>query len=253
MQDILNALSKGLKSQLQPKMLLLMLWPMLFALLFWGGVFWWFWDAWAGQLILLAREVGLEARLIEWGFVWIAQGLITLLLFSMLLPAVYVTSLLFAAVFAMPVILNFVVARDYPDLEMKRGGTFTGSVWNALFAVVVFLVLWIVTLPLWLIPFGALVVPTLLSAYINRRLFMYDALMDHASREEFQQIKARANGRLFGLGAILGFVHYIPILNFFTPIYIGLAYIHFCLGALRRLREEPAHHLSPPLSSIPNS
>ena len=31
MQEILNALSKGLKSQMQPKMLLLMLWPMLLA------------------------------------------------------------------------------------------------------------------------------------------------------------------------------------------------------------------------------
>ena len=253
MQEIFNALSKGLKSQLQPKMLLLMLWPMLLALLFWGGVFWWFWDVWAGQLIQLARGMGLEARLVEWGFVWIAQGLVTLLLFSMLLPAVYVTSLLFAAVFAMPLILSFVVARDYPDLEMKRGGTFAGSVWNALFAVLVFLILWIVTLPLWLIPFGVLVVPTLLSAYINRRLFMYDALMDHASAEEFAQIKARDSGRLLSLGAVLGFVHYIPILNFFTPIYIGLAYIHFCLTALQRLREASAPHLSTPLSSIPNS
>ena len=253
MQEILNALSKGLKSQTQPKMLLLMLWPMLLALVFWGGVFWWFWDVWAGELFKLAQGMGLEARLVEWGFVWIAHGLITFLMFSLLIPAVYVTTLLFAAVFAMPMMLNFVVARDYPNLEMKRGGTFMGGVWNALFAVLVFLILWIVTLPLWLIPFGALVVPILLSAYINRRLFMYDALMDHASREEFQQIKVRANGRLFGLGAILGFVHYIPILNFFTPIYIGLAYIHFCLTALQRLREESAHHLSPPFSSIPNS
>ena len=253
MQEILNALSKGLKSQLQPKMLALIMWPMLLALLFWAGVFWWFWDAWAGALLQLVQGLGLETRLLEWGFAWIAHWLITLLLLSLLLPAVYVTSLFFAAVFAMPVMLNFVVVRDYPDLEMKRGGTFMGGVWNALFAVVVFLILWIVTLPLWLIPFGALVVPTLLSAYINRRLFMYDALMDHASREEFAQIKARASGRLFGLGAILGFVHYIPILNFFTPIYIGLAYIHFCLGALQRLREEPTHYLSTPLSSIPNS
>lgn len=237
MQVILDALSKGLKSQMQPKMLALTLWPMLLALLFWGGVFWWFWDAWAGSLVILTQEAGLEPRLAEWGFAWVAHWLITLLLLSLLLPAVYVTSLLFAAVFAMPVMLNFVVARDYPDLEMKQGGTFMGSVGNGLIAVGVFLILWIITLPLWLIPFGALVVPTLLSAYLNRSLFMYDALMDHASREEFEQIKVRANGRLFGLGAILGFVHYIPILNFFTPIYIGLAYIHFCLGELQRLRE----------------
>ena len=253
MQSVMDALGRAFKSQLTPKMLVLAVWPMLLALLFWGGVFWWFWDSWAGGLTSLVKSYGAEAQLIDWGFAWVAHWLITLLLLSLLLPAVYVTSLLFAAVFAMPVMLNFVVARDYPDLEMKRGGTFMGSVWNGLIVVVVFLILWIVTLPLWLIPFGALVVPTLLSAYLNRRLFMYDALMDHASREEFEQIKACANGRMFTLGAILGFVHYIPILNFFTPIYIGLAYIHFCLGELQRLRKNPADYLSPSLSSIPNS
>ena len=92
MQDILNALSKGLKSQLQPKMLVLTLWPMLLALLFWGGGFWWFWDAWSGELLRLAQGMELEEQLVDWGFAWIAHGLITLLLLSLLLPAVYVTS-----------------------------------------------------------------------------------------------------------------------------------------------------------------
>ena len=186
MDTILDALGKGLKSQLQAKMLALTLWPMLLALLFWGGVFWWFWDAWAGGLLLLAQGWEVEAQLIDWGFAWVAHWLITLLLLSLLLPVVYVTSLVFAAVFAMPVMLNFVVARDYPDLEMKRGGTLMGGVWNGLVVAVLFLVLWIVTLPLWLIPFGVLVVPTLLSAYLNKRLFMYDALIDNARREELK-------------------------------------------------------------------
>jgi CysZ protein len=164
--------------------------------------------------------------------------LVVALLMSLLLPAVYVSSLVFTAVFAMPVMLKFVVARDYPDLEMKHGGTLLGSVWNSLLVVVIYLLLWIITLPFWLVPFGVIVMPILLSAYLNQRLFPYDALMDHASRDEFRQIQQRSRGGLFGLGAILGFAHYIPILNFFTPIYIGLAYIHFCLAQLQRLRAE---------------
>lgn len=237
MQAILDALGRGFKSLLTPKMLALTLWPMLLALLFWGGLAWLFWDQWAGDLTMLAQQSGIEDRLVQWGFIWLAHWLIVALLLSLLLPAVYVSSLVFTSLFAMPVMLKFVVARDYPDLEMKHGGTFMGSIWNSLIVVVIYLVLWVVTLPLWLIPFGALIIPILLSAYLNQRLFSYDALMDHASREEFEQIQARMQGESFGLGAILGFAHYIPILNFFTPIYIGLAYIHFCLGRLRRLRE----------------
>lgn len=238
MQDIFNALGRGFKSLLTPKMLVLTLWPMLLALLFWGGLAWLFWDQWAGALTEIARQNGIEDRLLQWGFVWLAHWLVVALLMSMLLPAVYVSSLVFTAVFAMPVMLKFVVARDYPDLEMKHGGTLLGSVWNSLLVVVIYLLLWIITLPFWLVPFGVIVMPILLSAYLNQRLFPYDALMDHASRDEFRQIQQRSRGGLFGLGAILGFAHYIPILNFFTPIYIGLAYIHFCLAQLQRLRAE---------------
>jgi hypothetical protein len=236
MNDILDALTRAFKSLMHPKMLALTLWPMLLALLFWGGIAWYFWDQWVAGLNGYAQSIGAEAKLMEWGFAWLAHWLITVLLLSLLLPVIYVTALAFAAVFAMPVMLKFVAARDYPELEQKRGGTFIGSVWNTLVAIAAFLLLWVITLPLWLIPFGVFVVPTLLSAYLNQRLFRYDALADHASLEEYAQIRERAHGRLFTLGGILGFAHYIPVLNFFTPIYIGLAFIHLCLAELRRLR-----------------
>ena len=236
MEQILDALGRAFNSLLHPKMLVLTLWPMLLSLLFWLGVCWLFWGSWQGHLQQLSAAYGIETHLMQWGFVWLAHWLVMGLLISMLLPAIYVTALIFAAIFAMPVIVKFVSARDYPDLEMKHGGSFAGGVWHALAAGLLYLLLWIVTLPLWLIPFGALVVPTLLSAWLNRRLFSYDALSEHASEEEYVAVQNAAGGRLFVMGALLGFVHLIPILNFFTPIYIGLAYTHFCFAQLHLLR-----------------
>ena len=236
MQDVMQALFRGFRSLLAPKMLVLTLWPMLLALLFWGGLAWFFWDQWVGDLTAFAQQNGVEDHLMQWGFVWLAHWLAVALLLSLLLPAVYVSSLVFASLFAMPVMLKFVATRDYADLEMKHGGTGLGSVVNSVYAILVYLLLWVITLPLWLIPFGALILPILLSAYLNQRLFRYDALMEHASSAEFQAIKTRSHSGLLGLGAVLGFAHYVPILNFFTPIYIGLAYIHYCLDQLRRLR-----------------
>lgn len=236
MQDILDALTRAFKSLLHPKMLALTLWPMLLALVFWGVVAWIFWDRWTADLNGFVVSIGAQDRLTQWGFHWLGAWLITALLISLLLPVIYVTALAFAAVFAMPMMVNFVAQRDYPELERKRGGTFVGSVWNTVAAVAIFLVLWGVTLPLWLFPLGLVIVPTLLGAYLNQRLFCYDALAEHASAQEYALIRERANGRLFTLGGILGLAHYIPVLNFFTPIYIGLAFIHLCLAELARLR-----------------
>ena len=236
MEEILDALGRALKSLLHPKMLVLTLWPMLLSMLFWFGLAWLFWGSWQEHLRLLSSEFGIETHLAQWGFVWLAHWLVMALLISLLLPAIYVTALIFAAIFAMPVIVKFVAGRDYPHLEMKHGLTLAGSVWNALAAGLLYLVLWVITLPMWLIPFGALVVPTMLSAWLNRRLFAYDALSEHASREEYTEVQKAGGGRMLVMGALLGFVHLIPILNFFTPIYIGLAYTHFCFAQLKLLR-----------------
>ncbi|MGH8755199.1 MAG: EI24 domain-containing protein, partial [Burkholderiales bacterium] len=93
-----------------------------------------------------------------------------------------------------------------------------------------------VTLPLWLFGLPAVVLPVLLSAYLSQRLFRYDALSEHASADEFERVLERSGIRLYVLGAILAFILFVPLLNLFSPVYIGLAYIHFCLGELQQLR-----------------
>jgi hypothetical protein len=61
---------------------------------------------------------------------------------------------------------------------------------------------------LWFTGVGALALPPLLSAFLNQRLFRYDALAEHASAEEYRAVVARAKGRLFVLGLLLSLVYY---------------------------------------------
>ena len=87
---------------------------------------------------------------------------------------------------------------------VKAGhGTMLGSMANAFVAIAVFGVLWIATLPLWLTGIGAVVLPALISAYLNQRLFRYDALAEYASGDEYVAIVRRAKGRLYALGLLL--------------------------------------------------
>ena len=131
----------------------------------------------------------------------------------------------------------WVAERRFPGLERRRGGTAAGSVLNAVTTVVVFGVLWVLTLPLWFTGVGALVLPPLLSAYLNQRLFRYDALAEHASAEEYREVVARAKGRLFLLGLLLAACYYIPLLNLTAPVLSALAFTHLCLAELAQLRQ----------------
>ena len=188
----------------------------------------------------LIAQTPLNEYLMRHEIHWLAASVATVLLILLLVPAILVTALLVTSVLAMPLMVKHVSERDFPRLEKKHGGTIWGSLWNPIVATVIFIVLWLVTLPLWLFGLPALVLPILLSAYLSQRLFRYDALGEHASAEEYERILERAGMRLYILGAILALIQFVPVLNLFSPVYIGLAYIYFCLRELQQLRGEQA-------------
>ena len=239
MNDVIAALLAALKTFFHPRMLALVLWPMLFALVVWVGAAYLFWGSWMDGMSGLIHDTSLER--------WIAQGflavvshyLIATVLVLLLLPAIYVTALLITSIFAMPMMLNHVAGKYYPQMERKQGGTVVGSVSNALIAVLMYGLGWIVCLPFFLFSPFALVLPIVLMGYLNQRLFRYDSLADHASSEEMRQVFERASGKLFLLGALAGLVQFVPLLNFFAPIFVALAFIHLCMEELHRLRESP--------------
>jgi len=239
MSSVLAALRAALKGLFHPKMLALVIWPMLIASLTWGIAALFFWGSWLEALGSLLQASPAE-QWIARGFLAVASHYLMIFVLVMLLvPAIYVTALIITAVFAMPLMVNHVAATRFPLLECKQGGSVAGSVANAFIAIAIYALLWVVSLPLWLFSAFALILPLLWMAYLNQRLFRYDALAEHASREEFVQIMAHATGRLYLLGILLGLLQFVPILNFFSPIYIGLAFIHFCLGELQQLRQTP--------------
>jgi uncharacterized protein involved in cysteine biosynthesis len=236
MENLFKVLGDALLSLFHPKILGLTLLPALFAFILWAGLAWWFWQDWVTGVDHLLAQTPVDEYLLRYEIHWLAASMTTVLLILLLFPVILVTALLVTSVLAMPVMVKHVGTRDFPRLEQKRGGTALGSLWNALVAMVIFILLWMVTLPLWLFGLPAVVLPVLLSAYLSQRLFRYDALAEHASPEEFELILERAGMRLYVLGAVLAFTQFVPLLNLFSPVYIGLAYIHFCLRELQQLR-----------------
>lgn len=238
MKDVFNAFLAALKSQFHPRMLALILWPTLTAIILWGGLSLFFWSDWARMINDWLQQTPAEQWLLH-GFLAAASGyFISIVLLMLLLPVIYVTALFIAAVFVMPAMVEHVAGQHYPQLERKHGGTFTGSVINSLAGVFIYLLLWLLTLPLWLFTLLAGILPIILAAYLNQRLFRYDALAEHASREEYERILQEASGQMYLLGALAGLLQFIPILNIFTAIFVGLAYIHLCLTKLEKIRQQ---------------
>ena len=236
MNDVLRALGGAFASLLHPRMLVLTIWPILAALALWLGLAWLYWDAWSQGLGARVAGSVVGDWLPQRVFIDMVHYSSLVLLFALLAPLILLTAVLIAALIEMPLIVNFVAARHFPLLEKRRGGTAIGSAANALIAVLVFAALWLVTLPLWLTGVLAPVLPVVLSAYLNQRLFRYDALSEHASAEEYAAITNAGRGRMYVLGMLLALFYYVPLLNLLVPVLSGLAFTHFGLAELARLR-----------------
>jgi hypothetical protein len=234
---MLRALLDAAKSLFHPKIIVIVLWPMVLALIVWGVLAWVFWADWMQLLGGWVQPA--QAYLNQHDFLWLASALTVALLLLLITPLALTTALFIAAVFAMPMLVRHVAERDFPALEKRHGGTFVGSVWNALAAVGVFIGLWLLSLPLWLLMGLGALVSLVLTAYLNQRLFRYDALAEHASAAEFDQLLERHSGGLYLLGLVLALLHFVPVLNLVSPVYTALAYIHYSLVKLQRLREQP--------------
>ena len=236
MNDVPQALGNAFRSLLHPRMLVLAISPMVLALALWIGLAWLYWDAWSHWLTAAIAGSGVAQLLPQYALDRLGHYSALLLLLLALAPMVLITALLIAALVEMPLIVSFVAERDYPALERRRGGTVAGSMGNAFVAVLVFAVLWIVTLPLWLTGFLAPLLPALLSAWLNQRLFRYDALSEHASGDELRAVLKANRGRMYLLGLLLALLYYVPLLNLLVPVLSGLAFAHFGLARLTELR-----------------
>lgn len=186
---------------------------------------------------------------------------VPLIAILLLLPLMILSSLLFMGVAAMPAITRHIGRRHYPALEQRKGGSLLGSLSTALGASLLFLLLWLLTLPLYAWPPLAVAAHVLLWGWLTCRLMVYDVLADYASEEERASLAAAHRWRLLAIGVVSGAAGALPgivwlvgtamtiaLFPFLAAlsiwlyvlifIFTGLWFTYYCLDALARQREE---------------
>jgi hypothetical protein len=233
MAEVMLALMRSLATLARPRIWLLMVGPAVVALVAWIGLTIFLLDSLIAGFITLPPMSWLTG----WGAVWLAKLFAVLGGWLLILAATYVTAMLLAAVFILPLLLNHVAAADYPELARMGKDSVTASTWNSVSAALLFIAGWLLTLPLWLIPGLGLILPMFWMAWLNRRTFTYDALAVHATDEEWRELRRRHAAPLLMLGITLALVAHIPLLGLLAPTLAALAYIHYALEALRKMRQ----------------
>ena len=258
------AYGRALAAQFHPRMLFLSVVPFLLSVVLWGVVLWFGLQPAIDAIQAAFSDHNLFRTagdtLAGIGLGALKAVMVPLLAMLLLLPLMILTALVFMGVAAMPAIVNHVGTRQYPQLERKRGGSWLGGVMIALATFVVFVLLFIATLPLYAVPPLALAVHIVLWGWLTYRVVTYDALADHASAEERKAIMALHKRPLLAIGMISGAAGAIPGLVWVgaaTPallllfpflaavsiwlyvvvfIFTGLWFEYYCLQALTEMR-----------------
>jgi CysZ protein len=245
--SIVGSLLFGLANVLHPRMLWLMVWPMLVSLVVWG----------IAALVLWTRlAVWLAQRLQQWlepaaAFMRFDLGdaaviAAHVMLFLLFVPLVYVTALFILGIFGMQKMVEHVAARSFPELERRHGGGAAGSAWNGMLALLGMAGMFLVSVPLWILPPLWPLIPLVILAWVNQRLLRYDALAEHADAGEMARIFRERRVGLYALGVLLALAAYVPLVGLVAPVIFGLAYIRYLLGALHSVRAIEARYGSHP-------
>jgi CysZ protein len=236
---VLGALGYGLINLFHPRMLWLMVWPMLVSLAIWGTaalVLWTRLALWLAGILKQWIEPALGFVRLDFGDAALVGA--NVILFLLFVPLVYLTALFILGAFGMQKMVDYVAARSFPTLERRRGGSTLGSVWNALVAFGGMLLLFLASIPLWFIPPLWPLIPLAILLWVNQRLLRYDALAEHADQAEMARTFRERRGALYLLGFLLALLAYVPLLGFLAPVLFGLAFIRYLLGALETIRAD---------------
>lgn len=259
---IASAWGRALLAQFHFRILLLSLLPFFLSLALWGLALWWGMQDLIDyiQAFFVAHDgFKTSGELLAWtGMLAFKTVIVPLIAMWLLLPFMVLSSLLATALIAMPVISRHVSNAAYPELEQRQGGSLLGSLWHSLSSFLIFLLLWLLTLPLVLVPPLHFVLQPLLMAWLTYRVMAYDALAEHADAAERMLMTRQHRMPFLIMGTIsgiiagapsllwLGGVMYIVFFPFFAGlaiwlyvlvfIFTGLWFQYYCMAALQQHR-----------------
>jgi len=231
MNNAMSILFHALVDSFRPKMLMLTLVSVALASVFWLVVIWLSIDPLVSAATWALGYLGLDfstaALATDSAFMgWLKFILVPLAVFGLLWPIVATSAVLLAGLYVTPPVVNYLTEREFRGIQKKGDSGMVTSLWVTLKAVLVFLIAWLVSLPLWLIPGMAFVLPILLTAYLLMTVMRFDSLAGHATNSTSAWL----------IGLVCAFLSFIPPILLIMPVMSALAFTRHYMGVLQQVR-----------------
>jgi hypothetical protein len=229
MKLLLDSLWRALAYCLHPRAVILSLLPLLITISLAWAASYWLWDGAVAWVRDLLETSSVFATVWQWFVVFGVRDLKSvvapLVVIFSVTPVVVVLSLLAVSFLMTPALLHWFASRRFPVLERKQGGGFWASLGWSLLSVLIALLALLVTLPLWLVPPLAMVIPPLIWGWLTYRVLTFDVLAVHANRDERLAITQEYRLTLLGMGILTGLMGAAPSLVWASAAVFAAAFV----------------------------
>ena len=263
MTALVDAFWRAATYCLLPRVIALTLLPLVLAGGLAVGLGWLYWEPALDAVRRMLEQWALVEALLRWVESVLGAGVRgvigPLVVVALALPVLAVVCLLLVSLLMTPLLTRWVLQRRFPLLQARGALSAWSAAWQALVWTLATLVALAVTLPLWLIPPLALVLPPLLWGALTACLFTRDVLGTHASDAERHALWRSHRWPLLAMGVLAGVLAGLPglVWTVFLPLALPLApllvplavwvylsvfsftalwFAHYLLAALQRQR-----------------
>lgn len=277
MKDLFDAGWRAAVGCLHPRVILWSLLPLALSGASVALLGWFYWEPAVGAVRHFLEQWSLVAAMLQWlesiGGGAFRALIAPIVVVALAVPAIVVLNLLLVAWLMTPAMVDLVARNRFPRLERRGSASawWQGLAWSLGCTFVAFVVL-LLSLPLWLVPPLALLIPPLVWGWLTARVLAFDALSAHATAAERRLILQAQRWPLLGMGVVCGLLGAAPSLVWalgavalvLAPVVIVLSvwlytlvfafaslwFAHYTLPRLDRLRGLPVGGASPPPSSL---
>lgn len=264
MKPLLDSFWRAAMYCLMPRVIGLSLLPLVLTVVLAGSLGYFYWDgavqsvqlwlessSWLNSIWLWLESVGVAK---------LKTVVAPLLVIFSVTPLVVIASLLAVSFFMTPALTRMVMGRRFAQMQRKQGANLLRSVWWSLTSVLLALGAFVLTLPMWLVPPLALLLPALIWGWLTYRVMAFDVLAEFASQDERLTLMARHRMSLLAMGVVTGlmgaapslvwasgalfaaaFVILVPVaIWIYTLVFAfsSLWFAHYALNALHELRAQ---------------
>lgn len=138
--------------------------------------------------------------------------------------------------FFTPLVIKKLKSRHYPPFEIKGHGSFFSVLWYAIKSFIIMMILYVVLIPFYFIPFLNIIAFNLPAYYFFHKMLVFDVGSSMNTHKEYVQIKAIVGNQIRLRTLLMYLLTLIPFVGIFFPLLFVIYLTHIFMNESIELR-----------------